>query len=155
MSYAGQWVPSLFPLYSLFPQQWLAIKSSKTFLCFIFLGALILFFFSSLLLSTLQSTHGKQQKMPTQLFIRLQTCKNFDSRVLSYSNPGDREGKDLAKKVKNLHAAETVLVFPSPALVYPEMEITQISPGIELFKVTCSVFTSKSRYTVSPALPNR
>ena len=49
---------------------------------------------------------------------------NFDSRVLSYSDPGDREGKDLAKEVKNLHAAETVLVFPSPALVYPEREIT-------------------------------
>lgn len=49
---------------------------------------------------------------------------NFDSRVLSYSATGDREGKDLAKEATNLHAAETVLVFPSPALVYPEMETT-------------------------------
>ena len=49
---------------------------------------------------------------------------NFDSSVLSYSASLHREGKDLAKEVTNLHAAETVLVFPSPALVYPEMEIT-------------------------------
>lgn len=30
----------------------------------------------------------------------------------------------LRRRLQNLHAAETVLVFPSPALVYPEMEIT-------------------------------
>lgn len=49
---------------------------------------------------------------------------NFDSSVLSYSASRNREGKDLAKEVTNLHAVATVLVFPSPALVYPEMEIT-------------------------------
>ena len=81
-----------------------------------------LFLLSSLIYSTKYT--WKTREDANVVIHKTTNLHNFDSRVLSYSDPGDREGKDLAKEVKILHAAETVLVFPSPALVYPEMEIT-------------------------------
>ena len=116
---------------ALFPEQWLSIEPSKTLLCFIFLRALI-FFVSPPFSCLLYEVHMENERRPSLLVsaaayvVIYKTTKlhSFDSSVLSYSASLHRERKDLAKEVTNLHAAETVLVFPSPALVYPEMEIT-------------------------------
>ena len=89
-------------------------------------------FVSPLFSYLLHDVHMENKRRPSLLvtaaaylvIYKTTNLHNFDSSVLSYSASRNREGKNLAKEVTNLQAAETVLVFPSPALVYPEMEIT-------------------------------
>lgn len=107
---------------ALFPEQWLSIEPSKTLLCFIFLRALIFFFVSPPFSCLLYEVHMENERRPSLLVSAAAYVVIY--KTTNTRPPYTERERTLRRRLQNLHAAETVLVFPSPALVYPEMEIT-------------------------------